>query len=94
VLSSILQMYGISDDKFAEVCVIVDKLDKIGAEETVALLVGKQVRDRRGVECGGRHARHARGLRGCVSSWISWTRLARKRRLLYLWGSRCDTGGG
>eukprot|EP00967_Tisochrysis_lutea_P080400 scaffold110413_cov28-Tisochrysis_lutea.AAC.2 len=37
-------MYGISDDKFAEVCVIVDKLDKIGPDETVALLLEKDVR--------------------------------------------------
>ena len=40
VLSSILTMYGITHDMFAEVCVIVDKLDKIGAEATVELLVG------------------------------------------------------
>ncbi|KAL1522631.1 hypothetical protein AB1Y20_017612 [Prymnesium parvum] len=39
VLAAILEMYGISNEKFAEVCVIVDKLDKIGPEETIALLV-------------------------------------------------------
>ena len=38
VLSTILQMYGVTDEMFPEVCVIVDKLDKIGPDETVQLL--------------------------------------------------------
>lgn len=41
VLSSILTKYGVTDDKFAEVCVIVDKLDKIGEEAVIELLVEK-----------------------------------------------------
>eukprot|EP00966_Prymnesium_polylepis_P306602 7085126-Prymnesium_polylepis.1 len=43
VLSAILDMYGIPDSQFAEVCVIVDKLDKIGPEATIELLVEKEV---------------------------------------------------
>uniref|UniRef100_A0A7S0P618 histidine--tRNA ligase n=1 Tax=Calcidiscus leptoporus TaxID=127549 RepID=A0A7S0P618_9EUKA len=44
VLSATLKLYGITDDtKFAEVCVIVDKLDKIGAEPVVELLMAKDV---------------------------------------------------
>jgi len=43
VLATILEMYGIGTDSFAEVCVIVDKLDKIGPEETIALLVAAAV---------------------------------------------------
>ena len=39
VLSAILAMYGVTGDKFAEVCVIVDKLDKIGPDATVELLM-------------------------------------------------------
>ena len=42
VLSTILTMYGVTQDKFASVCVIVDKLDKIGADATIELLVNKQ----------------------------------------------------
>mmetsp|Transcript_18881 Transcript_18881/g.60759 ORF Transcript_18881/g.60759 Transcript_18881/m.60759 type:complete len:279 (-) Transcript_18881:348-1184(-) len=38
-------MYGIDDDKFEAVCVIVDKLDKIGPDETVQLLRDAQVSD-------------------------------------------------
>ena len=38
VLAAILKMYGIDDDKFEAVCIIVDKLDKIGPDETVQLL--------------------------------------------------------
>ena len=43
MLAAILDMYGISNEKFAEVCVIVDKLDKIGPEDTIALLVKAEV---------------------------------------------------
>jgi len=32
VLSAVLQKSGVPDDRFAETCVIIDKLDKIGAE--------------------------------------------------------------
>ena len=39
VLGAILDMYGVGDDKFAEVCIVVDKLDKIGADAVVELLV-------------------------------------------------------
>ena len=42
VLSTILTVYGVTSDEFAPVCVIVDKLDKIGPEATVELLVNKQ----------------------------------------------------
>jgi len=42
VLSTILTMYGVTQDKFASVCVIVDKLDKIGADATIELLVNKK----------------------------------------------------
>ena len=38
VLSTILRVYGVTDDMFERVCVIVDKLDKIGPEATVCLL--------------------------------------------------------
>ena len=39
VLSTILAVYGVSKDMFERVCVIVDKLDKIGPEATVEQLV-------------------------------------------------------
>mmetsp|Transcript_61363 Transcript_61363/g.126719 ORF Transcript_61363/g.126719 Transcript_61363/m.126719 type:complete len:678 (+) Transcript_61363:11-2044(+) len=39
VMGSILKAQGISDDQFAPVCVVVDKLDKIGPEEVVKELV-------------------------------------------------------
>jgi len=42
VLSTILTVYGVTSEEFAPVCVIVDKLDKIGPEATVELLVNKE----------------------------------------------------
>ena len=39
VLSTILRVYGVTADMFERVCVIVDKLDKIGPDATVELLV-------------------------------------------------------
>ena len=32
VMASVLDSYGITDEKFAPVCVVMDKLDKIGAD--------------------------------------------------------------
>jgi len=43
VLAATLKLYGVTDEKFAEVCVVVDKLDKIGAEATIELLLEKEV---------------------------------------------------
>ena len=40
VMASILKAQGISDDQFAPVCVVVDKLDKIGDDAVTAELVG------------------------------------------------------
>ena len=37
VLSTILTVYGVTNESFASVCVIVDKLDKIGPEATIEL---------------------------------------------------------
>ena len=39
VLGSVLDTYGVPKDKFAPVCVVVDKLDKIGPEEVKKQLV-------------------------------------------------------
>jgi len=39
VMASILKQQGISDAQFAPVCVVVDKLDKIGPEEVIKELV-------------------------------------------------------
>ena len=39
MLSTILAVYGVNKDMFERVCVIVDKLDKIGPEATVEQLV-------------------------------------------------------
>jgi len=41
VLSAVLQKSGVPDDKFAETCVIIDKLDKIGAEAVQKELMQK-----------------------------------------------------
>ena len=41
MLSAILTKFGIAADQFPFVCVIVDKLDKIGADAVVELLVGQ-----------------------------------------------------
>ena len=43
VLSAILTKFGIGDDQFAEVCVIVDKLDKIGDCAVIEKLVAVNV---------------------------------------------------
>jgi histidyl-tRNA synthetase len=43
VLSTILSKYGVSQGDFNSVCVIVDKLDKIGADATVELLINNGV---------------------------------------------------
>jgi len=40
VLAAILKKNGVDDDNFAEVCVIVDKLDKIGGPAVIELLGG------------------------------------------------------
>jgi histidyl-tRNA synthetase len=40
VMASILAAQGVSNEQFAPVCVIIDKLDKIGADEVAAELVG------------------------------------------------------
>jgi len=45
VLSTILTVYGVTSSSFASVCVIVDKLDKIGPEATIELLVNMTVND-------------------------------------------------
>jgi histidyl-tRNA synthetase len=39
VLGAVLQAAGVPDSSFAETCVIIDKLDKIGAEDVKKLLV-------------------------------------------------------
>eukprot|EP00927_Polykrikos_kofoidii_P035307 TRINITY_DN298_c0_g1_i2.p1 TRINITY_DN298_c0_g1~~TRINITY_DN298_c0_g1_i2.p1 ORF type:complete len:635 (-),score=115.35 TRINITY_DN298_c0_g1_i2:105-1820(-) len=41
VLGAVMKNAGVPDDKFPESCVIVDKLDKIGADETIKELVQK-----------------------------------------------------
>merc|ERR1719316_2029641 len=38
VLGAVLKNAGVPDSRFAETCVIIDKLDKIGAEEVVKQL--------------------------------------------------------
>jgi histidyl-tRNA synthetase len=48
VLSAILTKFGIAADQFPFVCVIVDKLDKIGADAVVELLVGQGVAEEAG----------------------------------------------
>ena len=45
VLACILAKFGVTSDMFERVCVIVDKLDKIGPDATVELLVGVDVPD-------------------------------------------------
>lgn len=50
VLSCILKLYGVPDEHFAKVAVIVDKLDKIKDEATIELLVNMQEED--GKPCG------------------------------------------
>ena len=46
VLSTILTIYGVTNESFASVCVIVDKLDKIGPEATIELLVNMTIEDK------------------------------------------------
>ena len=46
VLSTILTVYGVTNEAFASVCVIVDKLDKIGPEATIELLVNMTIEDK------------------------------------------------
>jgi len=41
ILQTVLSNLGVSDEEFPDVCVIVDKLDKIGPEQVKALLVAK-----------------------------------------------------
>lgn len=41
VLGAVLKNAGVPDSRFAETCVIIDKQDKIGAEEVIKLLVEK-----------------------------------------------------
>ena len=48
VLSAILTKFGIAPDQFPFVCVIVDKLDKIGADAVVELLLGQGVAEAAG----------------------------------------------
>ena len=45
VMASILKAQGISDGQFAPVCVVVDKLDKIGDDAVTAELVGLGVQE-------------------------------------------------
>jgi len=45
VMASILKAHGISDEQFAPVCVVVDKLDKIGDDAVTAELVGLGVQE-------------------------------------------------
>jgi len=45
VMASILKSQGISDEQFAPVCVVVDKLDKIGDDAVTAELVGLGVQE-------------------------------------------------
>jgi histidyl-tRNA synthetase len=42
VMASVLKAMGVTDDKFAPVCVVMDKMDKIGPEETKKELVATQ----------------------------------------------------
>ena len=42
VMASVLKAMGVTDDKFAPVCVVMDKMDKIGPEETQKELVATQ----------------------------------------------------
>jgi len=48
VLSAILTKFSIAPDQFPYVCVIVDKLDKIGADAVVELLLGQGVEEAAG----------------------------------------------
>ena len=41
VLGAVLKNAGVPDDRFTETCVVIDKLDKVGAEEVVKELTGK-----------------------------------------------------
>ncbi|CAL1129680.1 unnamed protein product [Cladocopium goreaui] len=43
VLGAVLRNSGVPDQKFTETCVVIDKLDKIGAEEVVKLLVAEPI---------------------------------------------------
>lgn len=43
VLGAVLRNSGVPDLKFTETCVVIDKLDKIGAEEVVKLLVAEPI---------------------------------------------------
>ena len=51
VLTCITKQYGVPDEHFAKVAVIVDKLDKIGDAATIELLVNMEDKDS-GVKCG------------------------------------------
>ena len=44
-MASVLKAMGVTDDKFAPVCVVMDKMDKIGPEETKKELVATQELD-------------------------------------------------
>jgi len=41
ILQSVIRNLGVKDEDFPDICVIVDKLDKIGPEEVKALLLNK-----------------------------------------------------
>ena len=41
VLGAVLRNAGVPDDRFTETCVVIDKLDKVGAAEVVKELTGK-----------------------------------------------------
>lgn len=41
VLGAVLKNAGVPDERFTETCVVIDKLDKVGAEEVVKELTGK-----------------------------------------------------
>ena len=42
VMASVLKAMGVTDDKFAPVCVVLDKMDKIGPDDTKGELIASQ----------------------------------------------------
>ena len=46
VLGSLIEKYGVTKEMFAPVCVIIDKLDKIGPDDVVSCVVQEEKRER------------------------------------------------
>ena len=46
MLGSLIEKYGVTKEMFAPVCVIIDKLDKIGPDDVVSCVVQEEKRER------------------------------------------------